>query len=1144
MPILPCVNCRITKITGELCKEKAQQTTIESNIIMFAGDYMPRIYDNIETHLKSGLIMTIESSYRADFCVGYFNLRGWKLVEDQINKFAGGEDCCRLLVGMQRPEEELLRTALAGIDKGMMDNPTALAMKKKIARSFRQQLTFGMPTAQDEEGLQKLKQQLQQEKLKVRLFLDYPLHAKLYLLHRKDKLAPLIGYVGSSNLTMAGLSGQGELNVDVLEQDAAQKLSDWFEDRWNDRWCLDISEELIDILEESWAGEKLVPPYHIYLKIAYHLSQEARSGINDYIIPREFREELLPFQASAVSIAARHLDKRGGVLIGDVVGLGKTLTATAIAKLFEETFFTETLVICPKNLTDMWEDYMHRYGLRAKVISISKINSDFPEKTRRYRVVIIDESHNLRNRQAKRYTWVKEYIEKNESRAILLTATPYNKNYLDISNQLRLFLPEDKDIGLSPERFVESIGGATEFIAKYQYLPSTLLAFEKSDYSEDWQELLKTYMVRRTRTFIKSNYALWDDERQQYYIPFNDGSNNYFPERIPKKVQYSFDEKDPTDIYVKLYSAAVVDKINGLHLARYGLGNYLNPNAEQKSTKEEEKIMANLSKAGKRLMGFCRTNLFKRLESSGFSFLISLARHVARNYLFLYALENNLPFPIGQQESADMDEFLEEDDSGGENIISLITDQNKYRQMAEEHYQRCQNDKNKYDWISSRLFMPELARWLQEDADAILSIIEIGKHWDPNQDRQLNALVKLLTKTHPQEKVLIFTQFADTARYLEDQLNYRAVKDMACVTGSIDNPTEYAYRFSPVSNRVKDMYDELRILVSTDVLSEGQNLQDGHIIVNYDLPWALIRLIQRAGRVDRIGQQSPRILCYSFLPQDGLEKIINLRNRLTHRISQNSEVVGSDETFFDGDPVNIADLYNEKSGLLDEDEGEIDLTSQAYEIWNQATKANPSLKKIIPGLPDVIYSTKPIEDIASEGEGVITYSRNSHGLEGLTWLDDKGRVVSRSQSRILKSAACDLDTPALERLEQHHELVTRAVELAEREATQTGGQLGSQASARYRAYKMLERYHESIRDTLFDTVALKRTIDDIYHYPLKESARELINRRMRFGIADEEMAEMLIKLRDEGRLSVVDQKQENALNIPQILCSLGMKARE
>jgi SNF2 family DNA or RNA helicase len=140
-----------------------------------------------------------------------------------------------------------------------------------------------------------------------------------------------------------------------------KKLDKWFEARWEDRWCVDISDELVQILEECWAGENTIPPYYIYLKIAYHLSQEARSGIGNYIIPKILQTDLLPFQMNAVSVAARHLDKRGGVLISDVVGLGKTMTASAVAKLFEETFFTETLIICPKNLVEMWEGYVHTY---------------------------------------------------------------------------------------------------------------------------------------------------------------------------------------------------------------------------------------------------------------------------------------------------------------------------------------------------------------------------------------------------------------------------------------------------------------------------------------------------------------------------------------------------------------------------------------------------------------------------------------------------------------------------------------------------------------------------------------------------------------------------------------------------------------
>lgn len=1103
---------------------------------------MPKIFDNISLDLKTGLLETIQGSFRADFCVGYFNLRGWKLLMNPIDHFKGGDNnCCRLLVGMQIPEENILKQALSDVKKDIMDNPKALALKKEIAKSFTKQLTFGIPTNEDEESLRKLKLQITQRKVKVKLFLAYPLHAKLYLCYRDDKIAPLIGYVGSSNLTMAGLAQQGELNVDVLEQDAANKLSKWFEDRWNDRWCIDISDELVQILDESWASERIIPPYYIYLKIAYHLSQEARSGIGNYIIPKILQKDLLPFQMNAVSVAARHLDKRGGVLISDVVGLGKTMTATAVAKLFEETFFTETLIICPKNIVEMWEEYVHTYQLRAKVHSISKIDKKFLDETRRYRVVIIDESHNLRNREGIRYSILKEYIERNESKVILLTATPYNKSYLDISNQLRLFIPEEKDIGIAPENFIREIGGPIEFIAKYQYSPTTLLAFEKSNYSEDWQELLKLYMVRRTRTFIKENYATFDHRKKQYFLTFNDGRIEYIPERIPKKVEYPFDPNDKNDIYVRLYDDEIVNIINNLHLARYGLGNYIDKQKDNLATPEERKIIENLSRAGKRLMGFCRTNLFKRLESSGFSFLISLARHVLRNEIFVYAIEKGLPIPIGQQEKAEIDEFLEENDNEDDVNLKLITDIEEYKKLAEKHYQKITTDKNKYDWISCNLLSDTLKEHLIQDTKSIISILEIGKDWDPNKDKQLNSLEELCQKTHKTDKILIFTQFADTAYYLYENLKNRGIQNLACATGDLENPTELAHRFSPISNKVRNVKDEIRVLISTDVLSEGQNLQDAHIIVNYDLPWAIIRLIQRAGRVDRIGQTSDKILCYSFLPQDGLERIIRLRGRLTQRIRENAETVGADEVFFDGDPVNIQDLYNEKAGILDDDEGDVDLTSQAYEIWNKAIKANPDLKDKIIKLPDVVYSTKAKHDDGLVNNSVIVYHRNSHGFEVLSWLNEKGEVISTSQSRILKMAECSIDTPAVEKLENHHNLVKKAVEIAEDEAKKSGGQLGSQSSARYKAYGMLTRYYESVKNTLFDIDALKKTIDDIYHYPLRETAREIINRRIKLGCSDEEMASLCMQLREEGRLCVVEEKDQESIKTPQIICSMGIK---
>lgn len=1120
---------------------------------------MPKIYDNILNHLTQGLNETLELSRRTDFCVGYFNLRGWKEVADKIENLFGeivtekSEDIhriCRLLVGMQKMPIDIIRDYFSKNEDDIIDQAEAVKLKRRLAQEFKEQLTIGTPSEADERALRKLSQQMKDKKVVVKLHLKYPLHAKLYLAYSNDKRVPIVGFLGSSNLTLAGLAKQGELNIDVMDQDAATKLADWFDDRWNDRWCLDITEELIEIIDNSWAADKLVPPFHIYLKMAYHLSREARAGINEFKLPKVFQKELLEFQQKAVLVAAHHLNKRDGVLVGDVVGLGKTITATALAKLFEDDFFLETLIICPKNLTTMWEDYAHKYQLRAKVVSQSRVQSILPN-LRRYRLVIIDESHNFRNDQGSRYRAIKAYLEENESKVILLSATPYNKSYLDLSNQLRLFIADDKDLGLSPEKYIESIGGAIQFSAQHtDTFIRSIKAFEKSHFADDWQELMRLYLVRRTRSFIKSNYAETDQTNGRQFLAFADGSKSYFPDRIPKRVEYPFDANDPKDQYAKLYSPKVVNIINDLELPRYGLKLYLRDKLLLSATQEEELIMQNLSRAGKRLMGFCRTNLFKRLESSGYSFLLSLSRHVLRNYVFVYAIQNHLPIPIGKNITHNLDDYLEDSDTDSSlengNHLHLILSEETYLKKAEELYRLFESDayRKRFDWIRSEFFTPLLQRHLIGDSKEIINILNIGKGWNPDEDRQLNALHHLITKTHSKEKVLVFTQFADTAYYLTEQLKKRGIQQLESVTGDDENPTEKARRFSPRSNDRAEIIkgrQELRILVATDVLSEGQNLQDAHIILNYDLPWAIIRLIQRAGRVDRIGQKAERILCYSFLPEDGIEAIINLRARLTRRIEENAEVVGSDETFFDGDPVNLSDLYNEKSGILDgdDDDTEVDLASYAYQIWKNATDADPSLNKTIPDLPNVIYATKHNTEEA-EKEGVIVYTRTSEDNDVLTWLDTNGRVITQSQYAILKAAHCTPDDEPNHKMENHHLLVKNGIDYISEEEKNTGGSLGKKTGVKYRVYMRLDRYCKSYDGTLFVTEQLKKAVDDIYKYPLKEFARETLNRQLKAGIADEQLAALVVSLREEDKLAIVNE-DERVHREPQIICSLGLK---
>lgn len=1123
---------------------------------------MPRIFDNLRprSSLLPALQKTLALSNRADFCVGYFNLRGWGGLARYIDGWDTESGPCRVLIGMQRLAHDELRDALSLIDRPSgIDNQTAHRLKVHLAEQLRQQLTIGAPTNADEEALRQLCNQLRHKRVVVKLFLRHHLHAKLYLLYRDDPVNPIMGFLGSSNLTFAGLSGQGELTIDVLDHDAALKLKEWFEDRWNDRLCVDITDELVQIIEESWARETVIPPYHVYLKMAYHLSHEARAGLAEFRIPKVFGDRLFDFQSAAVKVAAHHINKRNGVLIGDVVGLGKTLMASAVIRIFEDDYGLETLIICPRNLVPMWEDYAYQYQLRARVLSLSRVLTALPN-LRRYRLVVIDESHNLRNREGKRYRAIQEYLRSNESKCILLSATPYNKTYLDLSSQLRLFVEDDQDLGIRPERLLRELG-EVEFSRRHQASPRSLAAFEQSEFADDWRDLMRLYLVRRTRSFIQDYYADTDPETGRKYLTYEDGTKSFFPARVPKTIKFAIDDSDPNDQYAKLYSARVVETVKALHLPRYGLGNYLAENPETAPTETEAQKISDLSRAGKRLIGFCRTNLFKRLESSGAAFLQSVERHILRNYVFLHSIRNGLPLPLGTQDAEMLDSrFTDEDVDWSQDALFELDGEEKDdrfwssvdpwdaagfdRRAAEIYAAYNKRYKSRFKWLRSNLFHHSLEADLLSDSNALLSLLQAYGAWAPMQDAKLNALHTLLTDDFPEKKILIFSQFADTVSYLETQLKRRGVRALAGVTGNSADPTELAHRFSPVSNQRSAQVvpeQQLRVLIATDVLSEGQNLQDCHVVVNYDLPWAIIRLIQRAGRVDRIGQVADEILCHSFMPAEGVERIIDLRRRVRERLNENAEVVGTDEEFFedDDDDRTILNLYHERAGILDgEPDGEVDLASQAYQIWKNAISANPRLEKTVTNLPNVVLSSRQHTPTAQRPEGTLVFMRTGDGNDALAYIDRGGKSITESPLEILSAAECAVGTPAQRRHEDHHELVVAGIKQLVSEEKRIGGQLGRPSGARFRAYTRLKSYADRIKGQLFDTDSLHKSINEIYRYPLRQLAVDTVNRQLRSGVDDARLAEVVISLYEEGRLCLTGDDAE--LQEPQIICSLGL----
>jgi superfamily II DNA or RNA helicase len=1121
---------------------------------------VPRIFDNIDLKLSDGLIQTLQAPgvTRLDAAIGYFNLRGWSVLRDAVDllPLTAEPSTVRLLIGMQgRPETEIRRFIRSSSDE--IDNQTALRLRESAVADLKTQLEIGVPTSKDRHTLRVLRRQLSEGRVRVKLFLRTSLHAKLYLRHRDDMDNPRTGFVGSSNLTFSGLSGQGELNVDVLEQDATEKLHEWFEARWTDRFSLDVTDDLIEVIDTSWSSERVVPPYLIHLKIAYFLSEDAREGLIQFGLPLSLQTALLEYQSAAVRITARTLTSRGGAMIGDVVGLGKTLVATAIALLLQEERSYETLIICPKNLVSMWESYRDLHRLHARVVSLSMVYQELPE-LRRYRLVIIDESHNLRNAKRRDYQAIRSYIEQNDPKVLLLTATPFNKSMNDVASQLRIFLDDDADLGIRPEAHIATLDSDqyNDFLRRCDDRPSSLKAFERSHETEDWQRLLAQFLVRRTRRFIEDNYAE-RDENDRPFLRFISGDRFYLPKRIPHPLPFKADDSDPATL---MESDVVFSALDSLLLPRYDLAAYLRRDGVHASPAEQG-TLDNLRNSSGNLIGFTRTMLLKRLTSSGAVFGLSLERHLLRNHIYMRAIDDGGFLPVGSL--ADEEMFGDTDEvlaiplsSGGDSeatLLDLVEDNepgSPLRTSDEWHdlagrcleYLERHNPPN-VTWLRVELFTDDLRKALEHDTAIIQDLLVRFGLWDHRHDSKLDALYHLVTHSHAGEKVLIFSEYADTADYVARALKIRGVPAVEVATGDSDSPTLLARRFSPRSNAELGSTppgDDIRILVATDVLSEGQNLQDCHVVVNFDLPWAIVKLIQRAGRVDRIGQTNPTVDVYTFLPSTGVDNVLQLRARVAERLARNAAVFGSDERFL-GDPTEtriIRSLFDENSVYPDEEQvEEVDYTSAAYEVWRRALETTPALAEEARLLPDVTGSTMASSD--GRGTGVLVFTRSNQGLDRVGFAPVDSAAVRLSPLDALRLTACSPETPAQAELGNQYDLISAVVDgpLAIEELDPEMHLTGIRRRVWQRVMGLLDANGES---RLFDPDADARAaIEALHARPLTEQAKHSLSRALRER-APRDLLDLVTQLHQEDRLNV---HYETELDELRIICSMGLVER-
>ena len=838
---------------------------------------MPNIFDNITDDTRLGLALreSLVDFDTVDVATGYLDLRGWSSFADILDskpaQVPGRRATARILIGMVAPSDseqlldslqEQVQPPVYGSD--IHDAEKALARRDRLVRHLRNQLMRGLATKAGQRTLQTLKRQLHDGLVEMKVFTEKPLHGKTYIFHAPEKKhGARWSYVGSSNLTGAGLNRNLELNIDVQDSDANNKLAAWFDERWDDPFSLSITGEIIDLISESWADEQQPTPFDVYLKVCHSLSQDARDGMG-YVLPASMRTLLLDYQESAVRTLARRIVRRGGTMLGDVVGLGKTLTAVATALMLQAAEDYSTLVLCPKNLEPMWTEHLEEYDINGRVVPYSMVDKVLPE-LKRFNLVICDESHNLRNNGTVAYDAIQRYIRDNGSKVLLLTATPYNLAFTDVANQIGLYIEEDDDLGIVPTAALQTEPG--RFI-KLDGKINTLAAFRLSEEAEDWKRLMSDHLVRRTRSFIKrtakkETVVLSNGQScEREYLQFASGEKFFFPSRVAKPLSHDFSVDDPAKL---MEDDVTLDAIRNLSLPRYRLAEYDDPKAVHSAT--DKKNLDDIRAGRGNVSGFVRVGLFKRLSSSGHAFILSLQRQRARNELFIYAIDNNLPIPLGtftDRQIAISDEDVEKEASLHGSVAS------RYIEL-----QRTLPVKTK--WISTSVFKSTLRIDLGRDNDTLTMLLDRFGSWDATRDSKINALVNLLRNDHPGDKVLVFSEYVDTAEYVAAALQDAGIDNVGLASGNTDNPAAIARRFSPHSNKLpghdeadsKALHDPIDVLVATDVLSEGQNLQDAHIIVNYDLPWAIIRIIQRAGRVEPYRPEVRHGLCILDQPRKG-----------------------------------------------------------------------------------------------------------------------------------------------------------------------------------------------------------------------------------------------------------------------------------
>lgn len=885
---------------------------------------MTNVIDNSKRNdLAKYLNSVLPSCKSGKFAIGYFFISGLDVIIENVKHLKE----LRILISNttdQRTAETLIQGFKRLQEVKEKLEPDKYQSKEDVANVLQ--------TTKDnlKESLEKMKQDDSEENtvnilldlmspekkiIKVRVFTKEKLHAKAYLLDAKDnsdfrKFTRSDGYgvVGSSNLSVAGLQHSSELNLVTLQGQDYIDLSKWFDKLWDE--AEEFTEDFKYILGNSWAG-KIFSPYDVYMKGMYHEMKERLGEESDKMINPfgTIGPHLFDYQLQAVHQSVRLLEKYRGIVIADVVGLGKTFVTTGILKILQMTEGLVPLIICPPVLVPMWEDVMNTYQIHADFLSrgeLSKADYNLSEDFRRaqHSLIIIDESHHFRHSNSNQYANLKKYLDMDEDRkVILVTATPLGTSMDDVFNQIELFHKTDTlTIPVGTTSFKQFKRGVED--KKY-----------------DIRDLLKQIMIRRTRRYVLDTYGQKDKKSGRKFI-FNPKTNEktFFPQRKLQTMNYDV-QKTFNGQY---YNILDLLRKENLKFARYGLGKYI-----KESKKNTRPVYLSLFTNGPALIGLIRMLLLKRLESSIAAFKNTVRKMVFINKVFSEAINR------GFVPSGDLAQRILYESAGDVDVFDVLLGKENSEPDGKKLEEILRDIKNSKSYFPIIDFNEDaLKQDIRQDLETLEEIYRMIENTDIAQDDKFNRLVKELKK-NPKEKILIFSEYSDTANYVGKRLitafpkNEKEIVVIDSSIGGGKNQGRIMYRFAPKANSSLipsgEKIEPIRILVSTDVMSEGTNLQDAGMVINYDIHWNFVRLIQRAGRIDRIGQEREIISLASFLPDPKIESDLQLHNRVKNCIDDYMRVIGDDNKVLEeSEKINPDDMYaiyekQDETGLDPED---------------------------------------------------------------------------------------------------------------------------------------------------------------------------------------------------------------------------------